>query len=73
MTYELTIAEKIEIIDQHIKNLSYSKFNLEVSVLTEEALSPVDQAKIDALTLQIADVNSKIDALEQEKASINNG
>lgn len=73
MTYELTTAEKIEIIDQHIKNLSYSKFNLEVSVLAEEALSPVDQAKIDALTLQITDVNSKIDALEQEKASINNG
>ena len=73
MTYQLTAAEKIEIIDQHIKNLSYSKFNLEMSVLSEEALAPVDEAKIDALTLQITAVNSKIDALEQEKASINNG
>jgi hypothetical protein len=73
MTYELSTAEKIEIIDQHIKSLSYSKYNLEMSILAEDAVAPVDQAKKDALTLQVSIVNDKINALVEEKALLSNG
>ena len=38
MTTLLSNEEKAGIINQHLKNLQYNKFNLEISVVEENAL-----------------------------------
>ena len=35
MTLELTNEEKVTIINSHLKNLAYNKFNIEISVIEE--------------------------------------
>jgi hypothetical protein len=39
MTYELTNEDKAGIINQNLKTLSYSKFNLELSKIEENSKS----------------------------------
>lgn len=66
MTYELTDQEKIDILNQHLKNLEYSAFNLSVSVIEEEAANTPNTASITSLNTQIAEVNAKKTALLAE-------
>jgi hypothetical protein len=64
----LTKAEKIQIIESHKKNLDYNRYNLEISVIQENAKSNPD-------SLTIADLSAKIDdqlaALDTEIATVN--
>ena len=70
MVYELTNEEKISIIDQHLKNLEYNRYNLEVSMIEltsgtiqkEESIETL-QSEIDSLVLQQT-------ALATERASL---
>jgi hypothetical protein len=66
MGYDLTNEEKISIIDQHIKNLKYSKFNTEMSLVEESAGSNPKQSLIDDLNKQISEIDSKINSLLNE-------
>lgn len=70
MTYELTNEEKIDIINQHIRNLGFSKYNLETTLLSENAVATPDSAKVNSLTQQISDVDLKISALESEISTL---
>ena len=70
MTYELTNDEKRNIINQHLRNLEYSKFNVEISLLEENADSAPDQENLDSLTGQLATINDKIEALAAELTAI---
>ena len=63
----LSNEEKISIIDQHIKNLEYNKYNLEVSLVEENAVANPEATNISSLNSQIAVLNSKISALQAEK------
>ena len=65
MTYILTNEEKAGIIEQHLKNLEYSKFNLEVSLI-EETTAPTSTSVVSALEEQLSSINLKINALKQE-------
>lgn len=66
----LTNEEKINIINSHMKNLGYNKFNLEVSVIEENAkTSPVAET-LSSLNSQISEINAQITALETELASL---
>lgn len=67
----LTKAEKIEVIEQHVRNLNYNKYNLELSIIEENAAAVPSQSTIDALQLQLSDLNSKLAALATELDSIN--
>ena len=67
---ELTNEEKISILNQHIKNIVINKYNLHVAILAEEAASPVDQTKIDALNNKINAEQAKYDALLVEYNSL---
>lgn len=62
--------DKIHIINQHIKNYSYNKYNLEVSLLAENALTVPDPGSVDSLLSQIQQIDQKISALENERNSI---
>ena len=70
MTYELTNEEKADIINQHIKNLEYSKFNLELSKIEENSKTTSDSAVLSSLTSQLSEVNVKITALLEELAKV---
>jgi hypothetical protein len=69
MTYILTNEEKAGIVEQHIKNLEYSKYNLEVSLI-EETVSPSSTAVVNSLQDQLLSINLKIDALKQELSQL---
>jgi len=70
MTYELTNAEKISIIDQHLKNLEYNRYNLEISVLEltsgtnpkQESITDI-QAQIDSIIAQQTALNAEVVSL----------
>jgi hypothetical protein len=66
----LSNEDKISIIDQHKKNVEYSKYNLQVSLIEENAVNNPNQDAIQSLNDQIADLNSKIVALDAEIASL---
>ena len=66
MTYELTNQEKISVVNQHLKTLEYSAFNLSLSVIEEEAATIPNAENISNLNLQIAEVNAKKTALLAE-------
>jgi hypothetical protein len=62
----LTNEEKSGIIIQHLKNLHYNKFNIEISIIEENAKSDPEASAIASLNEQLADYNSRIEALDTE-------
>jgi len=70
MSAILTNEEKAAIVTQHMKNIEYSIYNLEVSVIEEEAVQSPDSEKISALNSDITELNAKKAALTTELASL---
>jgi hypothetical protein len=62
----LTNEEKATIINQHIKNLEYSKFNAQISIVEENAKSEPEAEVLTSLNDQLADYTSRITALKAE-------
>lgn len=70
MTVEISNDQKIIIINQHLSNLVYSKYNAELSVEEAKAVKVPDVANIDKLNAQISDIDSQIAKLEQILSTI---
>ena len=70
MTIQLTNEEKVSVINQHIRNLEFNKYNLNVSLIEENAMAIPNQATVDSINLQISEANAKITALNAEIASL---
>jgi hypothetical protein len=70
MTIQLTNEEKISVITQHIRNLEFNKYNLDVSLIEENAMAIPNQATLDSIDLQLSEYNAKIIALNAEIASL---
>lgn len=70
MVYTLTKEEKIDIINQHLKNLEYSKFNSEISLIEESSIPEPQQALVDEIQSQIDSINTKMAALLSEIAAL---
>jgi len=68
MTIELTPEEKIGIINSHIKNISYNKYNNEIALLEENTKTNKDTVIIAKLNADISEAESQISALNQEAA-----
>lgn len=66
----LTNEDKISIINQHKRAVEYSKYNLSVSLIEENAVSVPDQEAIKSLNDKIADHDSKLSALDDEIDSL---
>lgn len=66
----LTNEEKIAIIDQHKRTVEYSKYNLQVSIIEENAVDVPNTDTIDSLNSQIAELDKKIAALNAEKEAL---
>lgn len=70
MAYTLTKEEKIDIINQHLKNLEYSKYNSEISLVEESAAIEPQPILIDEINSQIDNINAKTSALLSEIESL---
>ena len=66
----LTNQEKIDIVNQHLKNVNYSLYNLSLSVVEENAVSEPNSDSIANLNAQISDLNAKKTTLEAELQSL---
>ena len=60
MTYELNTEEKTSIINQHLKNLEYKKYNLNLSLMEENSLSTPN-------TIRVAEINADLDKVNAQK------
>ena len=65
MTYELENPEKINMVNQHIKNLSYAKYDLELSRIEALAVYTAEEVSGMSYDGQISDITSKILKLEE--------
>jgi len=65
MTYELENQEKINMVNQHIKSLSYAKYDIELSKIEALAVNTVEQVASMSYQDQIDDITAKILKLEE--------
>jgi hypothetical protein len=72
MTVELTIDEKLSIIDQHIKQMQYSIYGAELDLIEANAIVDIDQTVLTSITDRIASATAKRDALVLTRASLTN-
>jgi SMC interacting uncharacterized protein involved in chromosome segregation len=70
MTIELTPEEKIGIINSHMKNVAYNKYNCEIALIEENSKSNKDLAAITKLNADISEAESQIAALNEEAAKL---
>ena len=68
MTTQLTNEEKISIINSHLKNLEYNKFNIEMSIIEENAKSTPDSSTLSSLNSQVSEIDVQVAALNAESA-----
>ena len=61
--YDLTAAEKIAVINSHIKNINYNKFNAELVIVEENATSTPSATKISDANATINESEAQITAL----------
>lgn len=66
----LTKEEKIQIIESHKTNLDYTRYNLEVSLLEENARTKINQVVVDALQAQIQEIDDQKAVLDAEILSV---
>jgi len=70
MSVELSKEEKIQIINSHQRNLAYSKYNLEIDILQENAKTAPSAAAVTSLQSLITEVSSQLSALDAELATV---
>jgi hypothetical protein len=70
MVYELTNEEKQGIVEQHLKNIAFSEYNLLLSLTAEQALENPSSANLLSLNKQQEDLQAQKDALLLELNSL---
>jgi hypothetical protein len=65
MTYTLEDNEKRNLVEQHIKNLAYAKYDIELSKMEALAVHTAEQVSGMSYDSQISDITSKILKLEE--------
>ena len=72
MTIQLTKEEKAQIINSHVRNLVYSKYNLEIDIIQENSKTSPNAATISSINVQVAELDDQILALNEELTAVNN-
>jgi uncharacterized protein (DUF2164 family) len=70
MTITLSKDERTQLVNSHIKNLLTNKYNLELSLIEENAKTVSDQNTISNYNEQGSNIDKQINALNAELASI---
>lgn len=66
----LTNEDKLGVVNQHIKNAEFNKYNIELSLIEENAVASPDANTVSSLNTQLTAINAKLAALEAEKDSL---
>ena len=64
--YDLTAADKIAVINSHIKNINYNKFNAELVIVEENATLTPSATSVSDANATITEANAQIAALEAQ-------
>ena len=70
MAIELSKEEKIQIINSHQRNLAFSKYNLELDILQENAKTAPSAVTITSLQSQVTEVTDQLSALDDELTAV---
>jgi hypothetical protein len=70
MTNNITNETKTALIDQHIYSLNANMYNIDLTVIEEEAKASPDQSRIDEVLSHKSDLLLQIAALEAHKANL---
>ena len=66
----LTNEEKIGVIESHIKNVQYNKYNAEITLIEENALATPSATNVQRANESITSANAQIAALEAQIESL---
>lgn len=69
---ELSKQEKIEMINMHLKSVAENIFNINMLIIQESAVSPINQESLDALEKQLENTFAKKQALQNELQKVEN-
>jgi ABC-type phosphate transport system auxiliary subunit len=67
----LTKEEKLQVINSHKKGLMYTKYNLEIDALSENARPQPNAETISSIDERIEEVEGQLAALDAELARVN--
>ena len=70
MTQILSKEERTQIVNSRKKNLAMNKYNLDLTIIEENAKVAPDQDSLTTVNAQIAVINNQLDALDAELESI---
>lgn len=70
MTIELTSEEKAAIVQQHIKNVAYSEYNVTLSLLEAQAVASPNAELVASLNKQLQESIAQKQALQDELDSL---
>jgi hypothetical protein len=66
----LTDEEKINIVNQHIRNVEFAAYNADLDLIEANAVSSPDAQVIAEINARKTEINAKLTALNAEKASL---
>ena len=66
MSYKLSAKDKITVINQHLRNLWFTKYNYEIGILESSVSDKVDQKQIESDKLKMSEIERKCAILEKE-------
>lgn len=69
---ELSLPEKVSIINEHLKSVANNIYNINMLIIQESAVAPINQEVVDALNVQLENAFLKKEALEAELERVNN-
>jgi hypothetical protein len=69
---DLEKQEKIDIINVHLKSIVNNIFNINMLIIQESAVTPINQDSVDALELQLENAFAKKQALQSELEKVTN-
>lgn len=69
---ELSLPEKVSIINEHLKSVANNIYNINMLIIQESAVAPINQEVVDALNVQLENAFLKKQALEAELERVNN-
>jgi hypothetical protein len=70
MDTSLTPQEKLNIIDQHVQNILFTQYNLNLSLIEANASASTDANVVSSLNTQMSQANAQIAALQAEYDSV---
>ena len=70
MTTLLTNADKLNVVNQHIKSLDFQIYNLQLDLIVANAESPVNSETVSGINSRLTSLNAKRSLLAAEASPL---